>query len=187
MIYPVTVYGDPLLRKVAQPVDKDFEGLKELIDNMFETMYHSEGVGLAAPQVGKSLRIFVVDASSAADEDEPELEGFKNAFINPEILERTGDSWVMNEGCLSLPEIREDISRPEQVKIKYLDENLNEHIEQYSGFAARVIQHEYDHLDGVLLIDYLSPLRKRILKSKLTAISKGKVNTAYRIVLPGKK
>jgi peptide deformylase len=187
MIYPVTVYGDPLLRKVAQPVDKEFEGLKELIDNMFETMYHSEGVGLAAPQVGKSLRIFVVDASSAADEDEPELEGFKKAFINPEILERTGDSWVMNEGCLSLPEIREDISRPEQVKIKYLDENLNEHIEQYSGFAARVIQHEYDHLDGVLLIDYLSPLRKRILKSKLTAISKGKVNTAYRIVLPGKK
>ncbi len=187
MIYPITVYGDPLLRKVAQPVENNFEGLKELIDNMFETMYHSEGVGLAAPQVGKSMRIFVVDASSAADEDEPELEGFKKAFINPEILERTGDNWVMNEGCLSLPEIREDISRPEHVKIKYLDENLNEHIEKYSGFAARVIQHEYDHLDGVLLIDYLSPLRRRILKSKLTAISKGKVETAYRIVLPGKK
>lgn len=186
MIYPITVYGDPLLRKVAQPVDKDYEGLKELIDNMFETMYHSDGVGLAAPQIGKSLRIFVVDASSAADE-EPELEGFKKAFINPEILERTGDEWVLNEGCLSLPEIREDISRPAYVKIKYLDENLEEHIDEYGGFAARVIQHEYDHLDGVLLVDYLPPLKKRLLKSKLTAISKGKVRTSYRIVLPGKK
>jgi peptide deformylase len=186
MIYPVTVYGDPLLRKVAATVDKEFEGLKELVENMFETMYHSDGVGLAAPQIGKSLRIFVVDASTAAD-DEPELEGFKKAFINPEILERTGEPWVMNEGCLSLPEIREDISRPEHVKIKYLDENLEEHIEEYGGFAARVIQHEYDHLDGVLLVDYLNPLRKRLLKSKLTAISKGKIKTSYRIVLPGKK
>ncbi|SFF36206.1 peptide deformylase [Sunxiuqinia elliptica] len=186
MIYPITVYGDPLLRKVAQPIDKDFEGLNEFIENMFETMYHSDGVGLAAPQIGKSLRVFVVDASSAADE-EPELEGFKKAFINPEILERTGDEWVMNEGCLSLPEIREDVSRPEHVKIKYLDENLEEHIEEYGGFAARVIQHEYDHLDGKLLIDHLNPLRKRLLKGKLTAITKGKVRTSYRIVLPGKK
>ena len=186
MIYPVTVYGDPLLRKVTQPVENDFEGLKELVENMFETMYHSDGVGLAAPQIGKSLRIFVVDASTAAEE-EPELEGFTKAFINPEILERTGDEWIMNEGCLSLPEIREDISRPEHVKIKYLDENRVEHIEDYGGFAARVIQHEYDHLDGVLLIDYLTPLKKRILKSKLTAISKGKVKTSYRIVIPGKK
>lgn len=163
MIYPITVYGDPLLRKVAQPIDKDFEGLNEFIENMFETMYHSDGVGLAAPQIGKSLRVFVIDASSAADE-EPELEGFKKAFINPEILERTGDEWVMNEGCLSLPEIREDVSRPEHVKIKYLDENLEEHIEDYGGFAARVIQHEYDHLDGKLLIDHLNPLRKGSLK-----------------------
>ncbi|TDO05620.1 peptide deformylase [Sunxiuqinia elliptica] len=186
MIYPITVYGDPLLRKVAQPIDKDFEGLNEFIENMFETMYHSDGVGLAAPQIGKSLRVFVIDASSAADE-EPELEGFKKAFINPEILERTGDEWVMNEGCLSLPEIREDVSRPEHVKIKYLDENLEEHIEDYGGFAARVIQHEYDHLDGKLLIDHLNPLRKRLLKGKLTAITKGKVRTSYRIVLPGKK
>lgn len=186
MIYPITVYGDPLLRKVAQPIDKDFEGLNEFIENMFETMYHSDGVGLAAPQIGKSLRVFVIDASSAADE-EPELEGFKKAFINPEILERTGDEWVMNEGCLSLPEIREDVSRPEHVKIKYLDENLEEHIEDYGGFAARVIQHEYDHLDGKLLIDHLNPLRRRLLKGKLTAITKGKVRTSYRIVLPGKK
>lgn len=186
MIYPVTVYGDPLLRRVAKPIDKDFKGLPELVENMFETMYHSDGVGLAAPQVGKSLRIFVVDASPAA-EDEPELEGFKKAFINPEILERYGDDRVMNEGCLSLPEIREDITRTERVKIKYVDENLEEHVEEYGGFAARVIQHEYDHLDGVLLIDHLSPLRKRLLKGKLTAISKGKVKTSYRIVLPGKK
>ena len=186
MIYPVTVYGDPILRKVAQPIDKDFEGLDELIENMFETMYNSDGVGLAAPQVGKSIRIFVVDASTAADE-EPELEGFKKAFINPEIIERTGDEWAMNEGCLSLPEIREDVVRPEHVKIKYLDENLEEKIEEYGGFAARVIQHEYDHLDGVLLIDHLNPLKKRLLKSKLVAISKGKVRPAYRIVLPGKK
>lgn len=186
MIYPVTVYGDPLLRKVAKPIDKDFKGLPELVENMFETMYHSDGVGLAAPQVGKSIRIFVVDASPASDE-EPELEGFKKAFINPEILERYGDDRVMNEGCLSLPEIREDITRTERVKIKYVDENFEEHIEEYGGFAARVIQHEYDHLDGVLLIDHLSPLRKRLLKGKLTAISKGKVKTSYRIVLPGKK
>ena len=186
MIYPITVYGDPLLRKVAQPIDKEFKNLNELIDNMFETMYHSDGVGLAAPQVGKSLRLFVVDASSAAEE-EPELTGFKKAFINPEILERTGDEWIMNEGCLSLPEIREDVSRPAHVKIKYQDENLEEHLEEYDGFAARVIQHEYDHLDGILLIDYLNPLKKRLLKGKLTAISKGKVRPAYRIVVPGKK
>ena len=186
MIYPITVYGEPLLRKIAKPIESDFEGLDKLVADMFETMYFSDGVGLAAPQVGKSLRLFVIDASSAAEE-EPELEGFKKAFINPEILERRGDEWVMNEGCLSLPEIREDVSRPEFVKIKYFDENLIEHTEEYGGFAARVIQHEYDHLEGKLLVDYLTPLRKRILKSKLTAISKGKVKTAYRIVIPGKK
>ena len=186
MIYPVTVYGDPILRKIAIPVEKDFEGLKELVSNMFETMYHSDGVGLAAPQIGKSLRIFVVDASPMADE-EPELKGFKKAFINPEILERTGDEWIMNEGCLSLPDIHEDVSRPANVKIRYMDENFTEHTEKYGGFAARVIQHEYDHLDGKLLVDYLPPLKKRILKSKLTAISKGKIKTSYRIVLPGKK
>ncbi len=186
MIYPITVYGDPLLRKIAKDIDPDFEGLPEFIENMFETMYFSDGVGLAAPQVGKSIRIFVIDASSAADE-EPELENFKKVFINPEILDRHGDEWSMNEGCLSLPEIREDVMRPEFVKIKYLDENFEEHTEEYGGFAARVIQHEYDHLEGILFIDHISPLRKRLLKSKLTAISKGKVKPAYRIVIPGKK
>ncbi|MEL7589124.1 MAG: peptide deformylase [Prolixibacteraceae bacterium] len=186
MIYPVTVYGDPVLRKVAEPIEKEFEGLKDLIDDMFETMYRSDGVGLAAPQIGKSLRIFVVDASANAD-DEPELKNFKKVFINPDILERYGNSCVMNEGCLSLPDIHEDIARPSSVRIKYLDENMEEHIGEYSGFAARVIQHEYDHLEGILLIDLILPLKKRLLKSKLTAISKGKVKTSYKINIPGKK
>lgn len=186
MIYPIVVYGDPVLRKTAEPVGKDVEGLKELIDDLFETMYHSDGVGLAAPQIGKSLRIFVIDASVNADE-EPELKDFKKAFINPEILERYGDHCMVNEGCISLPDIHEDVSRPSSLKIKYLDENLEEHLDEYGGFAARVIQHEYDHLEGVLLIDHLSPLKRRLLKSKLTAISKGKVKTSYKIVLPGKK
>lgn len=186
MIYPITVYGEPVLRKVAEPITPDFEDFQQLLADMYETMYVSDGVGLAAPQIGKSLRLFVVDASPAAD-DEPELEGFKKAFINPQILERYGEEWSMNEGCLSLPEIREDVSRPEKIKIKYLDENFVEHIEEYGGFAARVIQHEYDHLEGILFIDHLSMLRKRMLKGKLTAITKGKVKTSYRIVIPGKK
>ena len=186
MIYPITVYGEPLLRKTALPVAPDYPNLKQLVDDMFETMYHSDGVGLAAPQIGLSIRIFVVDASVAADE-EPELKDFKKAFINPEILELRGDDWILNEGCLSLPEIREDVTRPEFVKIKYYDENFVEHVEEYGGFAARIIQHEYDHLDGKLLIDYLSPLKKRMLKSRLTNITKGKVKTAYRILIPGTK
>jgi peptide deformylase len=183
MIYPVTVFGDPILRKKAEPITKDFQDLKGFIQNMFDTMYSSDGVGLAAPQVGQAIRIFVLDTASA---EEDELPGIKKAFINPEILERTGEEWIMNEGCLSLPEIREDVLRPETVRIKYLDEDLNEYEETYSGFSSRVIQHEYDHLEGVLFVDYLNPLRKRILKSKLVAISKGKVIPKYRIKVPGK-
>ncbi|WP_319229458.1 peptide deformylase [Draconibacterium orientale] len=183
MKYPVTVYGDPLLRKKAQTIEKDHPKLDEIIENMWETMYYSDGVGLAAPQVGLSIRLFVIDASSGADE-EPELEGFKKVFINPEIIETKGDEWTMNEGCLSLPEIREDVDRPDEVTIKYLDENFEEHTETYKGFAGRVIQHEYDHLEGILFVDYLSPLRKRLLKSKLIAISKGKVRPHYRIKVP---
>ncbi|WP_319502098.1 peptide deformylase [uncultured Draconibacterium sp.] len=183
MKYPVTVYGDPLLRKKAQRIEKDHPKLDEIIENMWETMYYSDGVGLAAPQVGLSIRLFVIDASSGADE-EPELEGFKKVFINPEIIETKGDEWTMNEGCLSLPEIREDVNRPDEVTIKYFDENFVEHTETYKGFAGRVIQHEYDHLEGILFVDYLSPLRKRLLKSKLIAISKGKVRPHYRIKVP---
>ena len=183
MKYPVTVYGDPLLRKKAEAIEKDHPKLDEIIENMWETMYYSDGVGLAAPQVGLSIRLFVIDASSGADE-EPELEGFKKVFINPEIIETKGDEWTMNEGCLSLPEIREDVSRHDEVTIKYFDENFVEHTETYKGFAGRVIQHEYDHLEGILFVDYLSPLRKRLLKGKLIAISKGKVRPHYRIKVP---
>ena len=183
MIYPVTVFGDPVLRKKAEPITKDFQDLKGFIQNMFDTMYNSDGVGLAAPQVGQAVRIFVIDSDI---DDEDEVPGIKKAFINPEIVEKSGDEWLMNEGCLSLPEIREDVLRPETVKIKYLDEEFNEHIETYSGFTSRVIQHEYDHLEGVMFVDYLNPLRKRILKSKLSAISKGKVIPKYRIKVPGK-
>ena len=185
MKYPITVYGDPLLRKRAKQIEKDFEGLQEVIENMWETMYYSDGVGLAAPQVGKSIRLFLVDASAGAEE-EPELEDFKKVFINPEIIETSGEEWEMNEGCLSLPEIREDVKRPDVVRLKYLDENFEAHEEEFSGFAGRVIQHEYDHLEGRLFIDYLSPLKKRLLKSKLRNISQGKVNPHYRIKIPAK-
>lgn len=183
MKYPITVYGDPVLRKKAKTIEKDHPKLDEIIENMWETMYYSDGVGLAAPQVGMSIRMFVIDASSGADE-EPELEGFKKVFINPEIIETKGEEWTMNEGCLSLPEIREDVNRPDEVTIKYLDENFEEHLETYKGFAGRVIQHEYDHLEGIMFVDLLSPLRKRLLKGKLLAISKGKVQPHYRIKIP---
>lgn len=183
MIYPVTVYGDPVLRKKAEPVTKDFQDLNLFIQNMFETMYNSDGVGLAAPQVGHAVRLFVLDTTTT---EEDGLTGIKQAFINPEIVEKSGDEWIMNEGCLSLPEIREDVVRPETVKIKYLDEDLLLHEETFSGFTSRVIQHEYDHLEGVMFVDYLTPLKRRILKSKLTAITKGKVQPKYRIKIPGK-
>ncbi len=183
MKYPVTLYGDTVLREKAKPIDKGYEGLGEIIENMWETMYSSDGVGLAAPQIDKSIRIFIVDASSGADE-EPELTDFKKVFINPEITETFGEEWIMNEGCLSLPEIREDVSRPDKVRIKYFDENFVEHEEVFKGYAGRIIQHEYDHLEGILFIDHLSPLRKRLLKGKLTNIAKGKVKTHYRVKNP---
>lgn len=185
MKYPVTVYGDTVLRKKAQKIEKNMKGLNEIIENMWETMYYSDGVGLAAPQVGLLIRMFLIDAKSGADE-EPELANFKKVFINPEIIEITGDEWIMNEGCLSLPEIREDVSRPNEVRLKYFDENFIEYEEVFKGFAGRVIQHEYDHLEGKLFIDYLSPLRKRLLKAKLVAIATGKVRPHYRIKIPVK-
>ncbi len=185
MKYPVTVYGDPILRKRAKEIERDHTNLQEIIENMWETMYYSDGVGLAAPQVGMSIRLFLVDASSGADE-EPELENFKKVFINPEIIETDGENWVMNEGCLSLPEIREDVSRPDEVTLRYFDENFEEYTETFKGFAGRVIQHEYDHLEGKLFIDYLSPLRKRLLKGKLNNIAQGKVIPHYRIKVPVK-
>ena len=183
MKYPVTVYGDTALRKETQNIDKNYEGLAEIISDMWETMYTSDGVGLAAPQVGKSIRIFVVDATSGAKE-EPELANFKKVFINPEIVELSENECIMNEGCLSLPEIHEDVSRPEVVKVKYYDEDFNEHIEEFKGYAGRIIQHEYDHLEGILFIDHLSPLRRRLLKSKLSNIAHGKIQPAYKTKTP---
>jgi peptide deformylase len=179
MVYPVIVFGSPLLRKVTKEIAKDYAGLHKLIDDMFETMYVADGVGLAAPQIGKSIRIFVVDATPMADE-EPELEGFKKAFINPQIAERSGDPWGFVEGCLSIPEIKEEVQRPSKVRIQYYDKDFNFHDEEYEGVKARIIQHEYDHLDGILFVDLLSPIRKKLLKGKLTNITKGKYSAAYK-------
>ena len=183
MIYPITVYGDPVLRKVTTDIDQNFEGLGKLVDDMFETMHNAEGVGLAAPQVGLINRIFVVDLSPLA-EDEPSLADFKKAFINPHIIEKSGEKVLMDEGCLSIPGLREDVLRYNTIRITYFDENWVEYDEVYSGFPARVLQHEYDHLDGIMFVDYCSPLKKRLLKGKLMDISKGNVNTSYRIKVP---
>jgi peptide deformylase len=184
MILPVTVYGDPLLRKISKPISENDSGLQQTIENMFETMYSADGVGLAAPQVGLSIRLFVIDATPAASDEEPELDGFKKIFINAEVIETKGTPWEMEEGCLSLPNIRENVSRDEEVTIRYFDENWNEKTETYNGFIARIILHEYDHLQGKMFIDYVSPLRKRLLKGKLVAITKGKANVTYRIKRP---
>ena len=183
MILPVVAFGDPVLREVGIDISKDFDGLPKLIENMWETMYGAEGVGLAAPQIGKSIRLFVIDASPFA-EDEPGLEGFKKVFINAEILEETGEEWAFKEGCLSIPGLRDNVKRQETIKIKYFDEQFKEHIEEYSGFAARVIQHEYDHINGVLFIDKINPLKKQMIKRKLTDISKGIVKVGYRMRFP---
>lgn len=180
MIYPVVVYGHPVLRKEAEEIDEDFEGLHELIDDMFQTMYSSDGIGLAAPQIGKSIRLFVIDADPLSDEF-PELKDFKRIYVNPIITERNDDFMNLSEGCLSLPGIREEVKRPTKIKIEFEDENFELHEEVLEGFAARVVQHEYDHIEGKLFVDHLSPLKKRLLKGKLTAITKGKVDVSYRI------
>lgn len=190
MILPIVAYGDPVLRKKGEDIDKDFPKLQELIDNMFETMYSASGVGLAAPQIGRAIRLFVVDASGFVDEDEEDeegLEGFKKVFINPQIIEEDGEEWDFNEGCLSIPDVREDVTRHERIRIKYMDRDFKEHEEVYDGLKARVIQHEYDHIEGVLFTDYLTPLRKRIIKGRLNNISKGKVSVNYRMRFPKSK
>lgn len=179
MIYPIVVYGSPLLRKVSTEIASDYPDLEKLIADMFETMYESDGVGLAAPQIGKSLRMFIIDATPMA-EDDPSLDGFKKVFINPEIISRDGEKWTFTEGCLSLPHIREDVSRTENVTINYLDENFKEYTETYDGIKARIVQHEYDHLDGVLFIDKIAPLKKKLIKGKLKDIAKGKSKTFYK-------
>lgn len=183
MIYPITLYGDPVLRKVTKDIDQNYEGLEKLVEDMFETMHNAEGVGLAAPQIGLLSRIFVVDLSPLGDE-EPSLKDFQKAFINPHIIEKEGDKILMDEGCLSIPGLREDVLRFSTIRIKYFDLNWQEYDEVYSGFTARVLQHEYDHLDGIMFVDYCSPLKKRLLKGKLLDISKGNVSTSYRIKIP---
>jgi len=178
MIFPIVAYGDPVLKKRAAEISESYPGLKTLIDDMYETMHASKGVGLAAPQVGLSIRLFVIDASPF---DEEEVKDFKEVFINPVIKEEEGELWKFNEGCLSIPNIREDIQRKKQLYIEYYDKNWKLKKEKYSGLAARIIQHEYDHLEGVLFIDHISPFRKRMIKNKLTDISKGIVDVEYKM------
>lgn len=179
MILPISVYGDQVLRRSVDPVERTYDGLSTLIENMFQTMYNADGVGLAAPQVGLSIGLFVIDGSPAADDNDPDLKNFKKAFINPNILETSEDEIVMEEGCLSVPNIHENVSRPVSVKIHYFDENWVEHTDTFSGYAARIVQHEYDHLLGHVFVDHISPLKRRILKSKLMAIAQGKTKPGY--------
>jgi peptide deformylase len=186
MTYPIFVYGHPVLRKISSDVDRDYADLNRIVDDMFETMYSSEGLGLAAPQIGKSIRIFVIDGTPVSDE-EPQLAGFKKAFINARIIEKDGDMKLMTEGCLSIPHIREEVNRENRIRICYYDEKWEYHDEVYTGYLARIIQHEYDHLDGILFTDKVNPLRKRLLKGKLTAISKGRFEADYKTILPGQK
>ena len=191
MILPIVAYGDPVLKKEAQEIDKDFPDLDKLIADMFETMYAASGVGLAAPQIGNSIRLFVVDGSPFAEDEEGEedpraegMENFKKVFINPIIEEETGEEWGFNEGCLSIPKIREEVFRQEKITISYYDENWELREETYEGYSARIIQHEYDHIEGILFTDHLSPLKKRLLTKRLQNISKGDVEVSYKMKFP---
>ncbi len=193
MILPIVAYGEPVLRKVGKDITSDYPKLEELLVNMWETMYNAHGVGLAAPQIGLPIRVFLVDTSPFSDdedltsEQQKALKDFKKVFINAKIEAETGDEWDFNEGCLSIPDIREDVKRKPEITITYLDENFKEHTETYDGLLARVIQHEYDHIEGVLFTDKLSSLKKRLLKSRLDKISKGKIDVDYRMRFPNIK
>lgn len=180
MIYPIYTYGQPVLRKVAEPIDANYPDLKNVIENMFQTLYHSDGIGLAAPQVGLSIRLIVIDLAPLS-ETKAELRDFKKVLINAEILECSGDEVKEEEGCLSLPGIHEYVPRNNKIVIHYCDENFVEHTETYEGYTARVIQHEYDHIDGHLFIDHISPIRRQLIKGKLLAITKGTVKCSYKI------
>ncbi|MEI7896285.1 MAG: peptide deformylase [bacterium] len=183
MILPVVAYGHPVLKKAAQDVAPDYPDLGEFIADMWETMYTSDGVGLAAPQVNRSVRIFVIDAS-AFDEKYPETSHFKKAFINARIYREEGDEFSFNEGCLSFPGLREDIMRKPIIRIRYMDENFIEYDERYDGVIARIIQHEYDHIEGIVFVDRITTLKKMLLKRRLTDISKGNVEVSYRMMFP---
>ena len=181
MILPVYLYGHPVLRKETKDINASYPNLNELIDNMYETMYNADGVGLAAPQVGLEDRIFVIDLSPLADEENPAYQGLKKVFINARITNRTGDMVLHEEGCLSIPGIHESVARQDSIEIEYLDENLQPHTETYTGFTARVIQHEYDHVEGILFIDHISAIRKRLIKTKLSNMAKGKISCHYKV------
>ena len=193
MILPIVAYGDPVLRKVGIEIDKEYPNLEALIANMKETMYKASGVGLAAPQIGKSIRLFLVDATPFAEDEELEederksLAEFNHVFINPKIVKEEGEEWAFNEGCLSIPDVREDVFRQEKITIEYQDENFEKHTKTLNGLAARVFQHEYDHIEGILFTDKLSSLKKRLIKKKLENISKGKVKADYRMRFPNAK
>lgn len=190
MILPIIAYGDAVLRKKAEDISKDYPKLEELISNMYETMYGAFGVGLAAPQIGLPIRMFLVDTSPFAEDEDftPEeqeiLKNFKRTFINAKILEESGDEWAFNEGCLSIPDVREDVFRKPKITIQYQDENFVTNTESFDGLIARVIQHEYDHIEGILFTDKLSALKKRLIKGRLSNISKGKVDVDYRMRFP---
>lgn len=193
MILPIVAYGDPVLRKKAKAISADYPNLDALIANMYETMYNALGVGLAAPQIGLPIRIFLVDASPFAEDEElsdderEQLKDFKQTFINAKILEEEGDEWAFNEGCLSIPHIREDVFRKPKVKIEFQDENFKTHIKEFDGLLARVIQHEYDHIEGILFTDKISTFKKRLIKGKLSNISKGKISIDYKMRFPDMK
>ena len=193
MILPIVAYGDPVLRRKCKKITNDYPKLDSLIENMYETMYGALGVGLAAPQIGLPIRLFIVDTSPFAEDevlDDKErefLKEFKQTFINPKILEEDGDEWVFTEGCLSIPDIREDVFRQPKIKLEYFDESFQKHIKEFDGLAARVIQHEYDHIEGILFTDKISTFKKRLIKGKLSNISKGKINVDYRMRFPDLK
>lgn len=198
MILPVIAYGDPVLRKIGKEIETDYPGLQDIITNMFDTMRNALGVGLAAPQVGKSIRLFIVETKAFTEkgvdddddddeftpEERKQLENFTKVFINAKIIEEVGEEWAFNEGCLSIPKIREDVMRKPKVRIQYFDDQFNFFDETYEGLAARVIQHEFDHIEGKLFTDKISPLRRRLLQGKLTDISKGKVRIGYKMRFP---
>ncbi|WP_115462484.1 peptide deformylase [Winogradskyella aurantiaca] len=190
MILPIIAYGDPVLKKKASDIDASYPNLKELIANMYETMYGAFGVGLAAPQIGLSIRLFLVDTEPFSDdetyseEERDTLKNFKKTFINAQIIEESGEDWAFSEGCLSIPDVREDVMRQPKITIRYQDEDFNSHTEVYEGLIARVIQHEYDHIEGVLFTDKLSSFKKRLLKGKLNNISKGKIKADYKMRYP---
>ena len=196
MILPIVAYGDPILKRESEEIEEGYPDLKELIANMYETMYEASGIGLAAPQIGKSIRMFIVDGSPFAedqDEDEEEdpraanMEDFKKVFINPIIEDESGEKWGFNEGCLSIPTIREEVFRHETIVVSYYDENWELHEETFDGYKARIIQHEYDHIDGILFTDHLSPLKRRLLSKKLQNIAKGDVKADYKMKFPARK